>query len=327
MTTPSRVAGMIPDLLHRVAAAEAHVLIVGEAGTGKRQVARTVHALSRRRGHPFVNVDCAAFSVSLLESSLFGRGERAAIPSRGAGGGLLQAAHGGTLFLAQFEHVPERLQERLLSFLEDLPRPESPDPAGRPARVRLVASTRMDPRREPAAGRFGMDLSRRFHWLLLPVPPLRERPEEIPALVQSFLKELTRKIPGAPCAVLPGAMDRLCRHAWPGNIRELRDTVERMAMLSRTPFLGLEDLPAAFTRHAPPHPGPAPPGLSFREAKQRVVRQFERQYLHDLLAAHAGHVTSSAQHSGMNRSALQRLMRKHHLCSNLYRTALAETRT
>jgi DNA-binding NtrC family response regulator len=271
--------------LDELAASPTPVLLSGETGSGRRYVAERLHVLSHEKGS-FVVVPA---------------GDREA----------LDAALGrrdGTVFVAPLEQWVWPAQEALAAALSrDRMRP------------RVVASTDLDPRAAADEGRLVPALVAAFGAATVHVPPLRERRADIAVLVRTFIEELRRLNRLPPLTVAPEALTALEGYAWPGNVRQLRSAVESAVILATDGSVSLKDLPEYVLRPAGLTDGALDASARFREAKRLVVDAFERSYLEDLLKRHAGNVTGAAEHSGMLRSALQRLLRKHELRSADYR--------
>jgi two-component system response regulator GlrR len=293
--------------LPRIARCESSVLLMGETGTGKELFARAVHYLSRRAGKPFVPVNCGATPADLLENEFFGH-ESGAFTSAGTRrGGVIQEADGGTLFLDEVDCLPPFAQVKLLRFLQD--GRFRPLGAGREiaADVRIVAASNADLADAQASGRFRKDLYYRLNVIPLTLPPLRERPEDIPLLACHFAAKYAGK--GAPVgrSLSRAALQKLLGHDWPGNVRELENAIERAVALAEQPLVG----PADIVLGGPGEPA-AEPGFQARKA--HVVQQFEREYLQALLRAHEGNITKAAESAHKDRRAFWELLRKHGLC-------------
>jgi DNA-binding NtrC family response regulator len=279
--------------LERAAASEATVLLEGESGTGKELAAEAIHAASARRAGPFVGVYCGAIPPELLESELFGHERGAFTGALTARDGAFAAAHGGTVFLDEIGELSLALQPKLLRALER----REIKPVGRTAYqaadVRVVAATNRDLRAEVNAGRFRTDLYYRLAVIDVRLPALRERADDLPALVEHILGALgaaTR--PEADLVRRPEFLAGLAAHPWPGNVRELRNHVERCLALR-----AIEPLSAATTA-APPVPD------DLRDARDG----WERGYLETLLARHGGNVSAAARAAGIDRKYLYKLL-------------------
>ncbi|MBK8255478.1 MAG: sigma 54-interacting transcriptional regulator [Polyangiaceae bacterium] len=300
--------------LAQVARAEIPVLIAGETGTGKELFARAIHTNSQRSHQAFVVINCGALPPSLLESELFGHVRGAFTGADRERPGRIRAAHGGTLFLDEVGEIPLELQARLLRFLQfgELQRVGS-DKVEK-VDVRVVAATHRPLRSMVEAGTFRQDLYYRLNVVQIDIPPLRNRPGDIPLMVDTFLKEIAKKS-GESHRFTPAAMTLLQNHDYPGNVRELLHAVERATLLSNGADLGPELLP----REMIPVPDlPAEDdsaGVSPTLARVRTNAQHnaERDFLAALMDKNQGNISAAARASGIHRSYLQRLLTKHNL--------------
>jgi two-component system response regulator HydG len=231
------------DVLEQAAPTRATVLLQGESGTGKEVFARALHRLSGRSG-PFIAVNCAAIPDNLLESELFGHEKGAFTGAVTRQDGRFQQADGGTLLLDEIGDLPLPLQAKLLRVLQEGEVQRVGAGAAQRVDVRVVAATHRDLEAEVAAGRFRADLFWRLHVIVLELPPLRERPGDVPALAQHFLKRLAAANGKPMQAISPEVMERLQSWSWPGNVRELENVLERALVLARGDTIGLGDLPA-----------------------------------------------------------------------------------
>ncbi len=240
------------ELIGHVAETNSTVLIVGETGTGKELVARAVHEASPRRSAPFVAVNCAALPESLLESELFGHEKGAFTSAAGQRKGRFELAHGGTLFLDEVGEIPLAMQAKLLRVLQDRRFERVGGSQTVEVDVRVVAATHRDLLAISKEGKFREDLYYRLNVIKIELPPLHERPEDIPLLAQHFVQKFSRT--GAPPKqIAPETMKALLQHRWPGNIRELENAIERACVTSRDDVVRAEDLPAEIlkpNRHA-----------------------------------------------------------------------------
>ena len=290
----------------RLGTSEATVLILGETGTGKELFARAVHYASARSARPFVPVNCGALPDTLFENELFGHEKGAYTDASTAGFGLLSLAEGGSLFLDEVDSLSPASQAKLLRFLQD--REYRPLGAQRPlkANVRIIAAANKPLADCVLAREFRADLYYRLHVLVLKLPTLAERREDIPILARHFLARFAKEGQRAAPRLSAEAIRRLTQYAWPGNIRELESAIQRALVLSDGPTLDATsiDLPDFWT---PPAVSPADSPLGIADA----VYQFEGQYLTDLLSSLAGNVTRAAKAAGKDRRTFQRLLRRH----------------
>jgi DNA-binding NtrC family response regulator len=297
-------------LLPRIAASEATVLIEGETGTGKTLLAEAIHQASPRKAGPFIVIDCGAIPPSLIESELFGHEKGAFTGATGARTGAIEAADGGTVFFDEIGELPQDLQPRLLRAIEDRTIKRVGGQERIRVDVRVIAATNQDLRLAVNRGSFRSDLYYRLHVVSLRLPPLRERREDIPLLVEKFYETFAGRA-GAPKALV----DELAAHDWPGNVRELRAAVERAVLLG-DPALWrslLEETQGS----APPPPAGEPEAfddaLSFRAAKERAMVRWERGYLAELLLRHGNNLSRAARAARMDRTHLRELGRRYNL--------------
>jgi DNA-binding NtrC family response regulator len=293
-------------LFERVAPGEATVLLLGPTGTGKGAAAAALHAQSPRGKRPLVVVDCGAVARNLIESELFGHVKGAYTGAVSARRGALEECQGGTLFLDELDDLPLDLQPKLLRAIEErvFVRLGSNQPV--PFDARVVAASKKDLRLEVAAGRFREDLYYRLGVVVIRLPSLRERPEDIPLLFDHF-----RAGRGPAFAELAEDMRRRwLSHAWPGNVRELRNAVERSLALQGD---GLSGGLLLFPDAERPGGLGADYHLPFKEAKERLLAAFEREYLERLLARSSGGIAGAAREAGIDRKHLYSLLEKHGL--------------
>jgi NtrC-family two-component system response regulator AlgB len=238
------------DVAFRVAATEATVLLRGESGTGKGVLARAIHAQSRRSARAFVTVNCPSLSAELLESDLFGHVRGAFTGAVQDKEGKVAVAEGGTLFLDEVADLPLALQPKLLRFLQEKAYERVGEARTRQGDVRLIAATNRDLEADVAAGRFREDLLYRLNVIEVRLPPLRERRRDILPLAQQLLSFFARQSGKSISSFTPEACEALERYTWPGNLRELRNAVERGVILAAGPGIGVADLPAQLVQPA-----------------------------------------------------------------------------
>jgi two-component system response regulator AtoC len=279
------------ELLERAAEFKATVLLTGETGTGKEVLARAIHAQSGRRNEAFVAVNCGAIPETLLESELFGHAKGAFTGADRARRGLFAAADGGTLFLDEIGELPRALQVKLLRVLQD----EEVRPIGesksRKVDVRILAATARDIDREVSAGRFREDLYYRLNVVRVRVPPLRDRREDIPLLVDHFLGHFRDSLGKPVRAIADDALDRLTCYRWPGNVRELENVIERALILATSDRITLRELPANVVSPESDEKPVRPGQLSLKRAR----RHFEEEMIRKALAATDGNRTHAAR--------------------------------
>jgi len=300
-------------ILERVAPTDSTVLIEGESGTGKELVADALHEESLRSSGPFVVFDCSAVSANLIESELFGHIRGAFTGAIVDRAGAFETADGGTLFLDEIGELPLDLQPKLLRVLErlEIRRVGSNEP--RKVDVRIVAATNRSLSAEVERRHFREDLFYRLAVIHVRLPPLRERPEDIPMFVRHFCKLLARR--GEPAPVLPERTIRgLASQSWPGNVRELRNAVARAVSLgSPTDFSSTSELPAIT---GAPSSEDIDLSLPLKTGKEMIVEVYERAYIAAALQQTGGNVTRAAELAGVNRKFIQRAMKRYGLRSD-----------
>jgi len=282
-------------VVRNVAQTDASVLLVGEPGTGKELVARALHDHGARAGHPFVALGCGAMPKAVLARELEG----------------LERARGGTVFLDDVGELPLDLQAVLLAILEGRSPHHAADQTETPIDVRIVAATPRDLRADVNSGKFRLDLYHRIAVVMLRLPALRDRAEDIPLLVEHFLREAGS--PRTPAEVFaPDALETMRTYPWPGNVRELRNVVAATLALGRVPTL---ETAAPATEAGEPAATRDPIaevlGLDYREARGKLLSEFETRYLASLLERTGGNVRQAAREARMDRSYLIELLRRH----------------
>jgi DNA-binding NtrC family response regulator len=304
-------------MLERAARTEASVLLLGESGTGKELLAHHLHDSSSRADKPFVPVDCASIPTDLFESELFGHQKGAFTGAAANKLGLFQVADGGTLFFDELGELPAGFQPKLLRAIQE----RSVRPVGsneqQAVDVRIVAATNRNLQKEVEEGRFRADLFYRLDVVRIAVPPLRERREDVDVLVQHFLHRFGDKI--GITDVSPEVAEVLRGHHWPGNVRQLRNAIERACALGHGPDLQLADLPPDLLEQAEVSAADDATGGTFQEMKARRIAAMESSYLEGLLKKHKGNVTHCSEEAGMARSAFQKLMQKYGIRSADFR--------
>jgi transcriptional regulator with GAF, ATPase, and Fis domain len=293
-----------------VADTDITVLIRGESGTGKELVANALHYRSPRRTRSLVKVNCAAFSRELVESELFGHEKGAFTGAIAQREGKFEAADGGTLLLDEVGDMSLETQAKLLRAIQEkeLERVGGNTPIK--VDVRLIAATNHDLERLVSEGRFREDLYYRLKVVELVIPPLSQRREDIALLVQRFLTDAAKRF-GRPLKPLSADALRACiTHPWKGNVRELRSVVEQALLLAAGEEIGAEDLFGAGKDVAGGDGRQAETPTSFKDAKQRTIDDFERDFLTRALARHGGNISRTAEEIGMYRQNLQQKIRE-----------------
>src|SRR5688572_14403078 len=294
MVGESLIMRQLREQVAMAAPTNGRVLIFGENGTGKELVARTVHALSRRRNQPFVEVNCAAIPEELIESELFGHVKGAFTGAVADRKGRFEAAHTGTIFLDEIGDMSMKTQAKVLRVLQE----QVTEPVGSTSRVqvdvRVLAATNKDLLSEIRAGRFREDLYFRLNVIPIFVPPLRDRQQDIPLLAEHFIALLAAEYGRRPKRLAPEAAARLQQYAWPGNVRELRNVIERLIIMVADDTITAQDLGFLGRDGAEGMPEPAPgpgPLRPLSEARD----EFEKHYILQTLAAQGGNMSRTAE--------------------------------
>jgi two-component system nitrogen regulation response regulator NtrX len=298
-------------LIERVATTPARVLITGESGTGKELAAAAIHRLSPRAGGPFVRINCAAIPRDLVESEMFGHEKGSFTGATERRRGRFELASGGTLFLDEIGDLSLEAQAKLLRALEagEIERVGGAEPI--PVDVRVLSATNKDLRAEAAAGRFREDLFFRLHVIPLHLPPLRERREDVPLLVEHFLERNRVRFGLRPPRMAPSALEALARHPWPGNVRELGNIVERLTILHAGSDVGVAEIRALL---AGASVGSGPDAAGFRDGEEGSLSdrldEYEKFLLLQALEAADGSMAEAARRLQTDRANLYRRMRR-----------------
>ena len=294
-------------LIAAVSANKSTVLVTGESGTGKELVARTIHRQGPWADHPFVAINCGAMSETLLDSQLFGHRRGAFTGAIADHNGVFQTANGGTLFLDEIAEIPLALQVKFLRVIQE--KEFTPLGASRPIKVdvRIIAATNRELEDEVRKGTFREDLFYRLNVVPLHLPPLRERREDIPLLIEHFIATFSTEYKVEPKKVGPEALEQLVRYPWPGNIRELQNVIERMFALSRSNEITLADLPG-------PIAGFEEKPLNFQElAELPTLEDMEKSLITAALRKSHGNKNEAARLLAIDRQRLYRKIEKYGL--------------
>jgi DNA-binding NtrC family response regulator len=295
--------------IQKVAETDLTVLIRGESGTGKELVAQALHQHSARKQGPFVAVNCAAIGRELVESELFGHEKGAFTGADARRVGRFESADGGTIFLDEIGDMAAETQAKVLRVLQERSFERVGGSKPLQVDVRVVAATHRDLERDVREGRFRQDLYYRLQVLEIQLPPLRERPEDVPALASRFLEQLAERHGRSARRLAPDALAALSRCAWPGNVRELRNVIERAAVLAPGEEVHADDLVLPAARGIP-EASAVPSELPFVDAKRTAVEQFERAFLLRALRENEGNISRTAEAIGMVRQSLQQKIRE-----------------
>jgi transcriptional regulator with GAF, ATPase, and Fis domain len=326
----SRKMREIFSVVEKIAPTGTTVVIDGETGTGKEVIAQEIHRLSPRAKGPIMVLDCGAVPPNLIESELFGHEKGAFTGAVMTRQGLFELAHGGSLFLDELGELPLDLQPKLLRALESREIRRVGGTRSIRVDVRIIAATNRDLETEVANGRFREDLFYRLSVVRLRLPPLRERTEDLPLLVRQLLARLpaNQRSNGAQRIrdVSSAAMERLQVYRWPGNVRELANVLERAVSLADGELIEAADLPEVVraeprvstgrTVLPPPIPQDAAAGGSFKEAKERLLSSFERDFLVALLKKTGGNISQAAREADIDRKYFRKLMKKYGLAGD-----------
>ncbi|WP_447600549.1 sigma-54-dependent transcriptional regulator [Nitrospira sp. Nam80] len=315
MLGQSRAILEVKELIAKVARTDANILIYGESGTGKELAARAIHDQSERAGRPFVPVDCVALPDTLLESELFGHEKGAFTGAHAAKPGLFEVADGGTVFLDEVSGMSPTLQSRLLRVLQERHVRRVGGTRYADIDVRVIAASNRDLEEACREKQFREDLYYRLNVIPIVLPPLREREGDVELLARAFLQRFTAR-GGTDFDRAPvfdsAAMALLKEYAWPGNVRELHNVIERTAALADGPIICVDHLPERIMA-ARTDESNGQETASYKQAKQEVVRSFERNFLLELLKRHDWHMSNAAQEAGVDRKTIERMVKRHSL--------------
>jgi transcriptional regulator with GAF, ATPase, and Fis domain len=311
------------EKIQAIAPTDYTILIRGDSGTGKELVARTIHALSKRRQRPLITVNCPAIPEHLLESELFGHRRGAFTGADRDHPGLFEEAHGGTLFLDEVGDIPVTIQTKLLRVLQE----QEIKPLGanktRKVDVRILASTNQNLEEKIRQRTFREDLYYRLNVVTVNTPPLEDIREDIPLLANHFARIAGAELGISPKHFTPEAMEELMGRSFPGNVRELQNLVRRIVMFSPESVIrpgeirtleGPSGAPRTWAEEWPPASGEP-----YQEAKDRLLNRFTTAYVRDLLEKTGGNVTRAADLSGLGRASLQKIMRRQGIKSDDYK--------
>lgn len=290
----------VMNIVRKVASTDANILITGENGTGKELVAKEIHSLSSRSGELMVSVDMGSVTESLFESELFGHVRGAFTDAREDRKGKFEAADGGTLFLDEIGNLSLQSQAKLLSVLQGRQVVKVGSNRPVPVDIRLICATNCDLPAMVREGRFREDLLYRINTILIEVPPLRDRVDDIPILAGHFLRINAERYAKGSMKISTHAMEKLANHDWPGNVRELQHTIEKAVILSESPVLKPSDFSLA-------------PATQGRVGGDITLEEMERRFIADALRRHGGNMSSVAEKLDITRQTLYNKVRKYNL--------------
>lgn len=324
----SRAMQTFMHITNKVVTSDVPLLILGETGVGKERLARAIHAEGSRSDGPFISVNCGALPETLLESELFGHEEGAFTGAIRSRRGWFELAHRGTIFLDEIGELSNHLQVKLLHVLQEHEIQRVGSEKSFTVDVRVIAATNRDVEEDIKLHHFRKDLYYRLSVVTLTIPPLRERREDIPALVESYISYLRPRIGCEVYGITDGALDVLCRYSWPGNVRELINVIERAMLLCDDSEITLKDLPVSISgenitiggemlllpiSHKMESFPDAWAGKPLHEIRREVLDTFERNYLAGLLRLTKGRVGETAKRAGIQPRSLFDKMRKYNL--------------
>jgi transcriptional regulator with GAF, ATPase, and Fis domain len=315
LTGASPLMREVFDLIDKIADTESTVIIYGESGTGKERAAKTIHQHSSRREKPFVPVNCAAIPATLLESELFGHEKGAFTGAHAARAGRFELADTGTIFLDEVGELHPQLQVKLLRVLQEREFERVGGSKTLSVDVRVLAATNRDLEKATRDGSFREDLFYRLNVIPLHMPPLRQRHDDIPLLVDHFVARFSRRKKRDALGVDPEAMECLLRYPWPGNVRELENLIERLVILTDGDTIAAENLPERFRTPGavpPPEAGAAAPGdiPATGVDLNAVLDAIERDFIVKALKRSGGVKSRAAQLLGLNRTTLIEKIKK-----------------
>jgi DNA-binding NtrC family response regulator len=311
----SQAMVQIFELVKKISDTNVNVLVCGASGTGKELIARSIHANSSRASRAFVPLNCGALPEHLVESEVFGYERGAFTGAAHAKPGLLETADGGTFFLDEISELPMPLQVKFLRVLQDGKFRRLGSNQEREVDLRLICATNQPLEEKVEASQFREDLYYRINTFTIQIPPLRDRRDDIPLLANHFLQHYARQHQKPVNALSPQAMELLLKGEWKGNIRELEHVLERAVILASGESVQPEELPPQIRRAENNFQAPQTFLLSlpFKEAKDQLIEDFERRYIEDVLQKYHGNVSRAAEHSGIDRRSLHRLLAKYGL--------------
>ena len=311
-------AGMaqVFESIRKIAHTDISVIISGASGTGKELIANSIHVHSRRAGQPFVPINCGALPENLVESELFGYEKGAFTGAARSKPGLFEEAHGGTFFMDEVGELPLPLQVKLLRVLEDGRFRRLGSTQEREVNFRLVCATNRNLEQMVDEREFREDLYYRINTFSIHLPPLRGRRDDIALLADHYLGIYAEKNDKDVDKISPEAMQLLLAYEWRGNVRELQNVIERALVLASDDTIRTEDLPPSIARTEGDEVGEHPQvylSLPFKEAKERLIEDFEKRYILEILKRFDGNISRAAEHCGIDRRSLHRLLVKYHI--------------
>ena len=311
----SKAVQTLRNKIDRISSCKVDVLVSGESGTGKEVAARAIHYLSRRAGKPFIPVNCGAIPESLFENELFGHVKGAFTDAGLQQIGLVKEAEHGTLFLDEIGVTSPYVQVKLLRLLQNREYRPLGDVRRHKANIRIIAATNTDLQCLVEKGTFRKDLFYRLNVISLYIPPLRERREDIPILVEHFTEKYANEYEKPIKGFTKAAMRQLISYSWPGNIRELENKIQQVIVMSANPVVDVEAIQLCTSQSK----SEGSELENFNAAKRRVVNSFARIYLMQLLKEYRGDVVGAARRAGKSRTGLWNLLRRYNISPSQFR--------
>lgn len=304
------------EMIRHVSSSQSNVLIQGESGTGKELVARTIHRSGPRRSKPFVVINCSAMPETLLESELFGHTKGSFTGAIANKEGLFKIANGGTVFLDEIGEIPLAVQVKLLRVLQEGEIRPLGDTESRYVNVRVIAATNKDLQELTSQGKFREDLYYRLNVIGITLPPMRDRPEDIPLLAYHFLKKISKKMKKEVDKISVDVLQALQNYSWLGNVREIENVIERAVVLATGETIVAKNLPPKILStsfYALPDSDGDLSELAYKAAKKRALNIFNRSYIINLLEKTGGNITAASEKAGMDRSNFKKIIRKYRI--------------
>ena len=303
----------LKEMINIVSPTNAWILIMGENGTGKELVARSIHSQSKRAGKPFIEVNCAAIPEDLIESELFGHEKGAFTGATEKRRGKFDLAHEGTIFLDEVADMSLKAQAKILRILQEKKFERVGGNSLIPTDVRVLAATNKDLEKEMEAGRFRQDLYYRLNVIPLRILPLRERKEDIPCLVNRFLQEFALKEKEEEKTMEEDALAILREHNWPGNVRELKNIIERLVIMVPNHMISAKDIPLLIKEYQGSDADDVADDMDTLDSFRIAKMDFEKRYIIKKLQEYDGNITKTAEAIGLERSNLHRKIKKYSL--------------
>jgi DNA-binding NtrC family response regulator len=317
MVGGSAAMNRVLELIQIVARTDVPVLLLGESGTGKELAARAIHYGGARAARPFITLNCGAIPEPLMEDELFGHARGAYTGAHADKKGVFEEAEGGTLFLDEIAELPSSCQVKLLRVLQEMEVRRLGETISRRVNVRILAATNRDLRKVTEERRFREDLFHRISVLPIEIPPLRDRREDIPLLVDHFLRQFNRELGRTVQAFTPRALERLMAHPWPGNIRELENRIKQAMVMATGERVDSDALSLPSGTSISPFAGR--PSAEAYPTFKRAKAEFERSYVIQTLRLVGGKVAAAARLAGKDRKDFYDLMKKHAIDPDQYR--------